>query len=268
MILYKYISLSGAKKAIETSSIGFTHLEDFNDPFECTAFGFKEQPRSFISPKIAQNACRNRFSRGYAVLSLTRQPLNSLMWAHYGDSHQGVVVGIDVDEANLNCLSNNLIPYQLGEVIYTKTKPQNDLDIISNDRLMKIGQNIAFEGNMFNLAKRAFLYKSLDWAYEEEVRVVKEVKSLKASYHSGEGVFGDFNKITIAGRPLYCFSIPKSSIKEVYLGKNIYRNISRAAIVSQDEYALLIQGWKEQGIEVYYCECDMNSWDLKKRISN
>lgn len=262
------MSLTGAKKAIETSSIGFTHLEDFNDPFECTAFGFKEQPRSFISPKIAQNACRNRFSRGYAVLSLTRQPLNSLMWAHYGDSHQGVVVGIDVDEANLNCLSNNFIPYQLGEVIYTKTKPQNDLDIISNDRLMKIGQNMAFEGNMFNLAKRAFLYKSLDWAYEEEVRVVKEVKSLKASYHSGEGVFGDFNKITIAGRPLYCFSIPKSSIKEVYLGKNIYKNISRAAIVSQDEYALLIQSWKKQGIEVYYCECDMNSWDLKKRVSN
>ena len=268
MILYKYMSLSGAMKAIETSSIGFTHLEDFNDPFECTALGFKAQSNSFTTSKIAQNACRNRFSRGYVVLSLTRQPLNPLMWAHYGDSHQGVVIGIDVEEANLHSLSDNFIPYQLGEVIYTKTKLHNDLDLISEDELMDIGQKILFEGNIFNLAKRAFLYKSLDWAYEEEVRVVKEVKSLKASYHSGKGVFGDFNKITIAGRPLYCFSIPKSSIKEVYLGKNVYKNISRAATVSQDEYALLIQSWKKQGIEVYHCECDLNSWDLKKRISN
>ena len=190
------------------------------------------------------------------------------MWAHYGDSHQGVVIGIDVDEANLHSLSDNFIPYQLGEVIYTKTKLHNDLDLISEDELTDIGQNILFEGNIFNLAKRAFLYKSLDWAYEEEVRVVKEVKSLKASYHSREGVFGDFNKIKIAGRPLYCFSIPKSSIKEVYLGKNIYKNISRAALISQDEYAFRIQSWKKQGIEVYYCECNMNSWDLKKRVSN
>lgn len=262
------MSLSGAMKAIETSSIGFTHLEDFNDPFECTAFGFKEQSNSLISSKIAQEAVRNRFSRGYAVLSLTRQPLNPLMWAHYGDSHQGVVIGIDVDKANLHSLSENFIPYQLGEVIYTKTKLQNDLDIISDDELMNVGQNISFEGSIFNLAKRAFLYKSLDWAYEEEVRVVKEVQSLKASYHNSEGVFGEFNKIKIAGRPLYCFSIPKSSIKEVYLGKNIYKNISRAATISQSEYVSLIQVWEKQGIEIYYCECELNSWDLKKRINN
>ena len=77
MILYKYMSLSGAMKAIETSSIGFTHLEDFNDPFECTALGFKAQSNSFTTSKIAQNACRNRFSRGYVVLSLTRQRTKS-----------------------------------------------------------------------------------------------------------------------------------------------------------------------------------------------
>ncbi len=268
MILYKYMSLSGAIKAIETSSIGFTHLEDFNDPFECTSFGFKENSDSKISPQIAQNACRNRFSRGYAVLSLTRQPLNSLMWSHYGDSHQGVVIGIDVNEAEFNSLSNNFIPYQFGEIIYTKTKPQNDLDIISTDELMDIGKNISFEGNIFNLAKRAFLYKSLDWAYEEEVRVVKEVESLKASYHTSEGFFGDFNIARIQGRPLYCFFIPKSSIKEIYLGKNVYKNISKSLTISQNEYELLIQSWKDQDIKVYNCECELNSWDLKKRVNS
>uniref|UniRef100_UPI0026005D42 hypothetical protein n=1 Tax=unclassified Psychrobacter TaxID=196806 RepID=UPI0026005D42 len=106
-----------------------------------------------------------------------------------------------------------------------------------------------------------------NWAYEEEVRIVKEVESLKASYHTSEGVFGDFNIVRIQGRPLYCFSIPQSSIKEVYLGKNIYKNISRTATVSQNEYESLIQSWQDQDIEVYYSECELNSWNLKKRAN-
>lgn len=265
MILYKYMSLSGAIKAIEMSSIGFTRLDDFNDPFECTSFGFKERLDSKISPQIAQNACRNRFSRGYVVLSLTRQPLNSLMWSHYGDSHKGVVIGIDVDEANFHSLSDNFVPYQFGEIIYTKTKPQNDLDIVSDDELMNIGKNVSFKGDIFNLAKRAFLYKSLDWAYEEEVRVVKEVKSQKADNNASKEVFQNFKKITIGGRPLYCFSIPKSSIKEIYLGKNTYKNVSKTATISQNDYISTIQNWEDSGIKIYYCECELDSWDLKKR---
>lgn len=266
MILYKYMSLLAATQVIKTSSVGFTHLEDFNDPFEATSFGFKNETDSIVTSQIAQTACKNRFSRGYAVLSLTRQPLNPLMWAHYGDSHQGVVIGIDVDEANFNSISDNFIPYQFGEIIYTATKPKNDLDLISPEELMSIGKDILFDTDLFNLAKRAFLYKSLEWAYEEEVRVVKEVKSLNISYHFAEGIIEDFNIIRIGGRPLYCFSIPKSSIKEVYLGKNIYKNISRTKTISHGDLEILIKSWKDEDIEVYHCDCDLDSWSLKKRV--
>ncbi|MEZ5507597.1 MAG: DUF2971 domain-containing protein [Gammaproteobacteria bacterium] len=36
------------------------------------------------------------------------------MWSHYGDSHQGVVIGIDVKcGAGLNDQRKNVIPFQL-----------------------------------------------------------------------------------------------------------------------------------------------------------
>ncbi|UUS60316.1 MULTISPECIES: hypothetical protein [unclassified Acinetobacter] len=40
MILYKYVSFEAALTILKTKSLGFSHLEDFNDPFECTGFGF------------------------------------------------------------------------------------------------------------------------------------------------------------------------------------------------------------------------------------
>lgn len=173
MILYKYMSLAGAIKAIETSSIGFTHLEDFNDPFEGTSYGFKENSKSVLTPAIAKNACFNRFSRNYGVLSLTRQPLNSLMWSHYGDSHKGVIIGIDVNKANFNSSSENFIPYQVGEVIYTSTKPNNDLNIINEEELL-----------------------------------------------------------------------------------------------TREEFDSLINSWYNQNIEIYNCDCELNSWNLKKKIKS
>jgi len=62
MILYKYMSFGAARKVIDTLSLGFSCLEDLNDPFECTAFGFKDSDAP-ISAETATYACRNRFSR-------------------------------------------------------------------------------------------------------------------------------------------------------------------------------------------------------------
>lgn len=102
MILYKYMSFEAAKAVIDNQSIGFSCIEDLNDPFECTAFGFTEDSESKVTASIATKACRNGFSRNYGILSLTRQPLNSLMWSHYGDEHQGVVLGFDTDIAGFS----------------------------------------------------------------------------------------------------------------------------------------------------------------------
>lgn len=86
MILYKYVSFSSAQKIIETSTLGFSCLEDVNDSFEGRALKFKQNKNtSSIPDSVIIGAVKNRLSRNYEILSLTRQPLNPLMWAHYGN---------------------------------------------------------------------------------------------------------------------------------------------------------------------------------------
>jgi DUF2971 family protein len=71
------------------------------------------------------------------ILSLTRTPTNPLMWAHYAEKHQGMVIGIDAVAAGLTDEKANLIPAQYGSVIYVSRrqdqpfigKPQTSLTV-------------------------------------------------------------------------------------------------------------------------------------------
>lgn len=261
------MSFEAARSVIENSSIGFSCLEDLNDPFECTAFGFRDDDESLITSKIAASACKNKFSREYGVLSLTRQPLNPLMWSHYGDSHQGVVIGFDVEKAGLSNVETSVIPSQYGEVVYSATKPHKDLGAISTDELLSIGRNIKFDPSTFNLVKRAFLYKSAEWSYEEEVRVVKNISSLPFSYHFGKGKSNEWNKIPVSGRPLYCLDLPKDSIREIYLGRHIYKNVTKKNLFSDEELMAIIKSWGKKDLLLMHCEPDVASWRLVASIS-
>ncbi|MEP4098937.1 DUF2971 domain-containing protein, partial [Paraglaciecola sp.] len=208
MILYKYMSFKSACSVLNSSSIGFSCLEDLNDPFEGTAICLEESDD--LSSKLQKNAYRNRLSRNYGVLSLTRNPLNSLMWSHYGDDHRGVVIGIDMKKANLLDEISCVIPAQFGEMLYTSTIPQNMLPSSSTGTLMSVGDEFkSFRLHEFDLFKNAFLMKDLAWGYEEEVRVVKNIRSFKGSRYS-ESKFrndaGNWNQLTVLGRPLYCLS--------------------------------------------------------------
>ena len=256
------MSFETAKAVIDNQSIGFSCLEDLNDPFECTAFGFSDDDESKITANLATNACKNRFSRKYGVLSLTRQPLNSLMWSHYGDEHQGAVIGFDVEIAGFSNLSACVIPSQYGEVIYSATKPHKNLPIISEETLLSIGQKLKFDEDAFNLVKRAFLYKSIEWGYEEEVRVVKNISEIPLSYHSGQGRHKEWTKISVAGRPLYCFDIPEASIKEIYLGRHIYKKVTKKKTFTDKEFKNILESWGQRNIKLMQCNPDVHSWQL------
>ncbi|CAH6972588.1 conserved hypothetical protein [Vibrio chagasii] len=262
MILYKYMSFKAAISVIENSSLGFSCLEDLNDPFECTAFGFEEGSDSFVTASMATNACKNRFSRNYGVLSLTRQPLNPLMWAHYGDEHQGVVIGFDAKLAGFTDEDTCVIPCQYGEIVYSATKPHKNLPTLSSEELMSIGNGIKFNSDSFNLVKRAFLYKSIEWSYEEEVRVVKDISALPFSYHFGKGRSNAWSKISVAGRPLYCLDMPENAIKEIYLGRHVYKNVTKKNDFSGDELKEILLSWGRKDLKLLQCQPDVHSWQL------
>ncbi|WP_318439296.1 DUF2971 domain-containing protein [Photobacterium leiognathi] len=265
MILYKYVSYRTALQIIESSSIGFSSIDDLNDPFECTYFNFYDEDNEKIK---SLHGYKNRFSRNYVLLSLTRNPLNSLMWSHYGDSHQGIVIGIDCEAAGFMDAETSRIPAHLGEVIYTSNKPKPEKKSALVSELLSIGNDIEFKNDTYNLLKRAFLYKSMEWGYEEEVRVVKDLK-----YHLGSSHDEDFEfennsgtwirkNIPSLGRPIFCFKLPHDCIKEVYFGRHVFRNTSRTKSVSDEQSKQLKDLCLVKNIKMYQCGVDPYSWNL------
>ncbi|GHZ85225.1 hypothetical protein VCSRO34_3603 [Vibrio cholerae] len=255
---------------IGSSSLGFSRVNDLNDPFECSSLVFDEDS-SLTSKQIAMGL-KNRLSTKFGVLSLTRQPLNPLMWSHYGDSHKGVVIGINVELAGLNSPSTSLIPAQYGDVRYTATQPANPIIFNDFSRLMLEDFELElFEAHSSNLLSRSYLYKSLEWAYEEEVRVVKDVRSStkvsipkrkECEYSNNQG---DWNKITIDGRPMHCLKVPEGTFCKVYLGHHIWKNVSERGL-EQNELVEILENWASKGIEVLKCEPDYNSWSLTSKV--
>ncbi len=265
MVLYKYMSFNSANAAIENCSIGFSCLEDLNDPFECAALCFEsnyELPNS-----IQHEAFRNRLSRKYGVLSLTKTPLNPLMWAHYGDDHRGVVIGIDVEMADLNNLSTCVIPASLGEIKYSEKIPRDRLSPPTTESLMNTGNQFSYlNGENSQLFNNAFLHKSTEWKYEEEVRIIKNITSpnYRSRYTINEfsNPAGKWTQIKTQGRPLYCLSIPNESIVEIYLGCSTYKNVSRLGL-DEKTYSTIRHKWKEKGIDIKIIHRKPDSWQLE-----
>ena len=191
MILYKYVDSDTAELIIQNSTLKFSRASSLNDPFELTGLHYgseeqyKNQTLKFLSASMS-----------YGILSLTRAPMNPLMWAHYGKgtnyddkkgiridkdngSHAGVVFGIDAS-----------------------TKPHNPYINSENQNFFE-GMQFQFNPDFLEALQRTFLYKPSYWSYEEEVRVVRNI-----SRCSGE-----------------IQPIKKSSIKEIYIGiRNAYKH--------------------------------------------
>ena len=267
MILYKYVPFKGGVSIIDTSSIGFSSPKDFNDPFEMTAFKYEDKERSELED-MAVSLVRNRCNDSFGVLSLTRQPLNALMWSHYADLHKGMVIGFDVEVAGFADLQGNVIPASYGEIIYTKTRPKNVLTMPSDADLKGIGEDVAkFDDSYYEFYKSAFLYKSVEWAYEEEVRVVKNIKCpntpsgfRESTYTNAAGTWRDIN---IGKRKLYCLSVKEDAIKEIYFGKNVTGNIDGKEL-TQKKLKEIVSRLKDRKISLYKCDLSTTTWELEK----
>lgn len=272
MILYKYVGFDAGIQILETNSLGFSHLEDFNDPFECTGFGFYDLD---VPISVAVSAFRNRFSRKYVILSLTRTALNPLMWSHYGDSYKGIVVGIDTEKAGFDDDGKFIIPAAKGEMIYLRTKPKK-IHKVGVDELMSVGDSDRLNwGKQASLLKHGLLYKMQEWAYEEEVRIVKNISKMNFSYHTGaksEAFIDDqqWKRIQLETRPLYTLALPNDAIVEVFVGNNAYLDQRRMQennrpVVNHivDKFEDLKRLCLERSLPLYRVDGDFEEWRLR-----
>ena len=230
MILYKYYGFSSGMAALKSQQLGFREPRYFNDPFELSYLDNADD-QNFVSEKIGE------LKKSLVILSLTRDPHNPLMWAHYSEDHKGFVIGYDVDDDFFLCNKYNVIPANDGDVVYTSEKERIELSSEIKDALHSIflmGQGES--GDTYSsekaqvitaLLKKALLYKHACWSYEEEVRVVKALSSMfeeagvwqsdpNRHYSSlSKLVAPGIGVVTVSG--LHLFN-KKARIKEVYLG--------------------------------------------------
>lgn len=214
----KYLSESSAKHFLESSTLRFTPLNEFNDPFEgdlviCSESDFIKDNLSitidllnhskiFKNYEISETVDLSNYhfidteallnelchsNDAIACLCLSRSNKgtanNMLMWAHYARDHKGIALAFNPDHPYFN---------NIDEVNYSDQKLILDTNILTD-------HSKSFPVN-------TFFPKDKCWQYEDEVRLSKWQKDLIRTEKDGNVIFKD--------------DIPLDSIQEIFIGCN------------------------------------------------
>ncbi|MGI4727693.1 MAG: DUF2971 domain-containing protein, partial [Janthinobacterium lividum] len=147
------------------------------------AIKIKKLPRELLLNTIDDIIQNDLKMRG--VTCFSKKYDNLLMWSHYGKSHEGISIGF-----NLKQLYYYINTVHYYDMFFIKAKYEVEFEAM--DYFKNKNQAI------INWLRT----KSIDWKYEEEVRIV--LSDLK---FNSEG--------------LYILPIDKNCIKHVYLGSRI-----------------------------------------------
>lgn len=153
--LYKYFNLDGSvatdkgdesrlnifKKILLNEKIYVPSLDQLNDPYEKVLTNL-----TFVKSLVEMKTLANE----PGILSFTSNPLNLLMWSHYGMAHTGVVIKFLVEESELK---------EFGKVIYVQNK---DEVFLHNKQLVK----------------------SHHWNYENEYRRIFSKNKMKVNLNT------------------------------------------------------------------------------------
>jgi Protein of unknown function (DUF2971) len=265
-ILYKYVSADGFKRLWESEKVRFTQLGQLNDPYENKVINpivdlnipnlkkivgdNLEMARAYLSIDTFRLTDHNKkiqheFDTRWGVLSLSRNPKNLLMWSHYANEHRGVVVGIDVSDPIFYDRGDRSIVFnpKTGNVIYSAVKPKSLLIVKNIERVPHEkgdGYSTMYEQGESVSLDETFLYKAIDWAYEDEVRIVRDL-------HQDKG------EVLQNGNQEIClFPLPKRLIKSVIFGERYDQNLLKdfaeensklgiqvfRAMIDSDEYKI------------------------------
>lgn len=187
----------------------------------------------------ARDSLSIAMSQAIGVLCLTGKADNLLMWAHYADSHTGLVIELDVEHPFFKqVFEDPLSPVGLDEDLskdYGYLKPM----VYDNHRPeITISSVKSFD---------SFLIKSKDWAYEEEWRMLMPTANATKVIKMGDGV------------DICLYEVPKVAITKVILG-------CRAS----DELLNLVKQIKESDEDLSHLQIEKMALDKKdfRLISN
>lgn len=248
-MLYKYLNPHRAD-VIENLSIRFSQPSALNDPFEATAlielsqivsFNFEQEFEAMVNeegldrndpeyqtlkeevvaeleehlakiihPKKVGDEIMERMEYAQGVLSLSRTKESLLMWAHYGDSHKGYALGFD----------ENHEFFEVRDMMGRPTAPKN---------VVYTTQRVQIDASRDDYREAILCTKSLEWAYEEEVRV----------FRTFGRKFSDFERNTKG--QIHLFPIPPDCIREVYFGANCDTRTQKRILAAIDRHKLNVK---------------------------
>ncbi|WP_082825396.1 DUF2971 domain-containing protein [Marinomonas sp. TW1] len=178
MKLYKYLSKSVSSKFLKDPWLRVTPRSGLNDPFEVSIT--ESTTQSIGQLAIAHNNPLgsdfarelSKFMDGHGVISLTESPDNLLMWSHYAEDHQGIVIELDIDQ---------LDPFQLFNVAHIATSSDAMFDKV-NYRKKRPYDGSFLATSVQEIAKYYYLTKSDEWMYEKEWRYIIPFTSANRVY--------------------------------------------------------------------------------------
>jgi len=249
-MLYKYLSQNRIS-VIDKFMIRFTQPSDLNDPFESallvdpgeyydrrkTAEDLRAQaiseglvPKNYeeqeeldaaiqeldshiaavMAPQSIGKALIELINKSQGVLSLSRTNESLLMWAHYSDSHRGFVLGLDEKHPFFSQ------PDSTGR----STKPHNVV-YSTNRFIVKTANDDFYE--------KLLCYKSLEWAYEQEVRIFRTFVANAEDCEKN------------SSSDIHLFSLPRDCIKEIYIGANANTKTRKKILEIIDRRKLVVR---------------------------
>lgn len=205
--LFKYMSAGRLLALLKQPSIRFTQPNALNDPYECHLTldrktlleNYREFRRAgdpgisverldesvaMAESQLVIDALLHYRERrnSLGVVSLSEDPLQLLMWAHYADEHRGSAIELDVTHPALLPRSDGGEHYSdIRKVEYTQKKI---FGVPSPDTIVKVLST-----------------KSTDWSYEREWRLVRTLNLTRKAADS-----------------IHVVDLDLSAIRAIYLG--------------------------------------------------
>ena len=93
MRLYRFLNAEFGLRSIRERRLRIGRIEELNDDFEFVGLALRKR-----DDRVALRNMRKQLNVGNGVLCMSKDWESPLMWAHYADSHKGMVLGFDVPE--------------------------------------------------------------------------------------------------------------------------------------------------------------------------
>lgn len=170
-------------------------------------------------------------SDAYGIFSMSEDPANLLMWAHYASAHYGTAVGFD---------KNSTFFRTSGAVLSRVEYAERRVSVSSVDGMIRVAGHRFEEGKPLPLA--TLLRKHSSWAYEREWRLISPLSAATT-------------RSIADGAPVHLVRPPTEAVRALVIGARISDEDAKA-------YARGLSIGRWEHVQVFKARLSKNNFGL------